>query len=65
MTDDRLPLPADRTALVERAAQWLADRPHTTAPIPTLIAQFELSVSEACRAAGVASKMRACRAAFA
>lgn len=65
MAADPAPISADRAALVESAAQWLADRPHTQVPIPTLIAEFELSVSEACRAAGLATNMRACRAAFA
>lgn len=65
MTDDRPPLPADRAALVERAAQWLADRPHSRTPIPDAIAEFELSVSEAYRAAGLATDMRICRQAFA
>ena len=65
MTDDRATLTPDRQAAVEAAAQWLADRPHTTAPIPTLIAEFELSVSEACRAAALATNMRTCRQAFA
>lgn len=64
MNADRAPLPSDRAALVERAAMWLADRPHIQVPISTLIAEFELSVSEACRAAALVGKMRACRTAF-
>lgn len=65
MTTDPAPLPPDRQAAVEAAAQWLADRPHSGTPIPDAIAEFELSVSEACRAAGLATNMRICRQAFA
>lgn len=64
MTDDRPPLSPDRQAAVEIAAQWLADRPHTATPIPAVIAEFELSVSEACLALKQVEQMRVCRRTF-
>jgi hypothetical protein len=59
-----VPIRPDRAALIERAAQWLADRPHTPAPVPALIEEFQLSVAEACAAARRVGQMRKCRAAF-
>ena len=64
MTADR-PLSPGRAALIERAAIAYADRPCSRTPIPDLIAEFELSVSEACSALRRAEQMRTLRKAFA
>jgi hypothetical protein len=55
----------DRATLVERAAMWYADRPHSPTPVPDLVVEFELSISEACAALRRAEQMRTCRAVFA
>jgi hypothetical protein len=59
---DSHPSEDDRADLIERAAQWHADRPHSSTPVADLIVEFELSIAEACAALRRSEQMRVCRA---
>lgn len=51
---------------VTRAAQWLADQHGAIVrPISTVQSAYGLTIKQACEAAILAAKMRACREAFA
>lgn len=62
---DRAPLTPDRQAACEAAAMWLSEQPYQARPVPLLRERFSLSTAEACRAIGVANRMRTLRKAFA
>jgi hypothetical protein len=65
MTTPLTPPEHAHNALVETAAQWLADQAQPPRPIiPTLKSRFGLSAVECCEAAALADKYRMLRRAF-
>ncbi|MEZ0002050.1 hypothetical protein ABIA18_003847 [Sinorhizobium fredii] len=55
----------ERSALVETAAQWLADETNPPRPIiPALRQRFNLTALEATEAAAMSDRFRICRKAF-
>ncbi|MEY9629044.1 hypothetical protein [Sinorhizobium fredii] len=65
MTASLTPPEHEHNALVEQAAQWLADQANPPRPIiPALRQRFNLSALEATEAAAMSDRFRICRKAF-
>ncbi|WP_037436176.1 hypothetical protein [Sinorhizobium fredii] len=65
MTASLTPPEHAHNALVEQAAQWLADQNPRPKPIvPALRQRFNLSALEAVEAAAMSERFRICRKAF-
>nr|WP_037462033.1 hypothetical protein [Sinorhizobium fredii] len=65
MTASLTPPEHEHNALVETAAQWLADQANPPRPIiPALRSRFNLSALEATEAAAMSDRFRICRRAF-